>query len=147
MTFITMLSDCSLQAYNQTTTETHLFYSPSLSDWEGGIPIHSSAYVSGDFQNFLPSTTVTSSRLPSANDHPLFYVVIYASITFCTAAISILNVSVQYSGGIRASRLMFKQLLVGVVHASMRWHDSTPTGRVLQVLVTMSTHFICQDAY
>ncbi|KAF8529350.1 multidrug resistance-associated ABC transporter [Gautieria morchelliformis] len=119
------------EAYNHSAAVAHLFYSPSISDGEGGIPLHSSAYISNVFQNFSLSNTVSSSRLPSANDHPLFYVAIYASISFGTAALSILNVAVQYSGGIRASKLMFRQLLVAVVRATMRWHDSTPTGRML----------------
>ncbi|KAF8502966.1 ABC transporter type 1, transmembrane domain-containing protein [Gautieria morchelliformis] len=119
------------EAYNHSAAVAHLFYSPSISDGEGQIPLHSSAYISNAFEKFSLSNTVTSSLLPSANDHPLFYVAIYASIGFGTAAISILNVSVQYSGGIRASKLIFKQLLVAVVRATMRWHDSTPTGRML----------------
>ena len=90
-----------------------------------------SAYISSGFQNFSSSNTVISSRLPSASDHPLFYVAIYASISFGAALISISSIAVQYSGGIRASKLMFKQLLVVVVRATMRWHDSTPTGRTL----------------
>jgi ABC transporter transmembrane region len=125
-----------LQAYNPSGAVAHLFYSPSISDGEGEIPLHSSAYISNAFQNFSLSNTVTTSSLPSANDHPLFYVAIYASIAFGAAAISILNVSVQYSGGIRASKFMFKQLLVAVVRATMRWHDSTPTGsRFVQLML------------
>ncbi|KAF8508697.1 multidrug resistance-associated ABC transporter [Gautieria morchelliformis] len=118
------------EAYNHSAIA-HLFYSPSISDGEGEIPLHSSAHISNAFQNFSLSNTVTSSRLPSANDHPLFYVAIYASISFGAVAISILNVAVQYSGGLRASKLLFRQLLVAVVRATMRWHDSTPTGRML----------------
>ncbi|KAF8502971.1 hypothetical protein JB92DRAFT_3123623 [Gautieria morchelliformis] len=119
------------EAYNHSAAVAHLFYSPSISDGEGEISLHSSAYISNAFQKFSLSNTVTSPRFPSANDHPLFYVAIYASITFGAVAISILNVCVQYSGGIRASKLLFRQLLVAVVRATMRWHDSTPTGRML----------------
>ncbi|KAF8502967.1 multidrug resistance-associated ABC transporter [Gautieria morchelliformis] len=115
------------EAYNHSAAVAHLFYSPSISDGEWEIPLH----ISNAFQKFSLSNTVTSSRLPSANDHPLFYVAIYAAIAFGAVAISILNVSVQYSGGIRASKLIFRQLLVAVVRATMRWHDSTPTGRML----------------
>jgi len=38
---------------------------------------------------------------------------------------------VQYTGALRASRVLFKQLLVSVVRATMRWHDTTPQGRML----------------
>jgi hypothetical protein len=66
--------------------------------------------------------------LPSANDHPLFYVSVYAAIGIGTCLIGILGVIAQMIGSLRASKLLFSQLLNTVVRATMRWHDTTPTG-------------------
>jgi hypothetical protein len=110
------------------------------------VAAHSSAYITTSFQNISLSNTVIS-RLPSADDHPLFYVTIYAAITFGAAAISIFNVIVQYSGAFRASKLMFKQLLVAIVRATMRWHDSTPTGVALLPLKVTLTELTSKDGY
>ncbi|KAF7340568.1 ABC bile acid [Mycena sanguinolenta] len=70
-------------------------------------------------------------RWPSAIDHPLFYVGIYAAIGLTTAFVSLCSVAAQYTGALRASRLLFKQLLVSVVRATFRFHDTTPLGRML----------------
>jgi hypothetical protein len=62
--------------------------------------------------------------LPSAQDHPLFYVGIYSLIGLATAVVTVLSIIVMYVGALRASRLLFRRLLNGVVHATMRWHVS-----------------------
>jgi ABC-type multidrug transport system fused ATPase/permease subunit len=72
-----------------------------------------------------------SIQLPNANEHPLFYVYIYAAIGIGSALVTVLSSTVQYTGALRASRRLFKQLLVGVVRATMRWHDVTPQGMVV----------------
>lgn len=72
-----------------------------------------------------------ASLLPSANQHPFFYVGVYAAITFGGAFISVINTSVEYAGGLRASRVLFTKLLVSVVHATIQWHNTTPTGKPL----------------
>lgn len=69
--------------------------------------------------------------LPDAHAHPLFYIAVYGAIGLTTASVSILSAITQYTGALRASRILFKQLLVGVVRATMRWHDVTPQGRML----------------
>jgi ABC-type multidrug transport system fused ATPase/permease subunit len=68
---------------------------------------------------------------PDANEFPLFYVGVYAGIGLAVAITSIFSMIVQYTGALRASRLLFKRLLVTVVRATMRWHDTTPQGRML----------------
>ncbi|KAF8579651.1 multidrug resistance-associated ABC transporter [Ramaria rubella] len=121
------------EAYNQTAVEALFSYSPSSTGNEGVFVhyAHSSAHFSGT----IPlSDVMASTTLPSADAHPLFYVAIYAAISFGAAAIGVTNAIVQYAGGLRASRLMFKQLLVAIMRATMRWHDSTPTGRMLNRL-------------
>ncbi|KAJ7892528.1 multidrug resistance-associated ABC transporter [Mycena olivaceomarginata] len=68
---------------------------------------------------------------PSAIDHPLFYVGVYAAIGLTTAFVSLCSVAAQYTGALRASRKLFRQLLVSVVRATFRFHDTTPLGRML----------------
>ena len=65
----------------------------------------------------------------------MFYVGIFAAISFGTAAVSVAAVLVKYTGSLRASRILFERLLDQVVHATMRWHDITPQGEVLEVVV------------
>jgi len=45
--------------------------------------------------------------------------------------VSLCSAAAQYTGALRASRLLFKQLLVSVVRATFRFHDTTPLGRML----------------
>ncbi|KZT22415.1 P-loop containing nucleoside triphosphate hydrolase protein [Neolentinus lepideus HHB14362 ss-1] len=71
------------------------------------------------------------SRWPNAQEHPMFYVGIYAAISLGTAFVDVSFVVAQLVGSLRASRLLFERLLVTVVRSTMRWHDVTPQGRIL----------------
>ncbi|PPQ62804.1 hypothetical protein CVT24_000498 [Panaeolus cyanescens] len=75
--------------------------------------------------------TIFGYELPSPLEYPLFYVAIYAAIGLANALTSVLSVTTQYTGALRASRILFKQLLVTVVRATFRFHDTTPQGRML----------------
>ena len=66
---------------------------------------------------------------PRAKVHPYFYVGVYAAISFGVALVGTTGAITQYTGALRASRILFRQLLVGVVRATMRWHDVTPQGK------------------
>ncbi|KAF7291658.1 ABC bile acid [Mycena chlorophos] len=79
----------------------------------------------------LRASGLFSVKWPSAIDHPLFYVGIYAAICLTTAFVNLGAVATQYTGALRASRILFKQLLVSVVRATFRFHDTTPVGRML----------------
>ncbi|KAF8626899.1 hypothetical protein AX15_004637 [Amanita polypyramis BW_CC] len=68
---------------------------------------------------------------PDALQRPMFYIGIYAAIGLGGALVNVLSVSAQYTGALRASRALFKQLLVTVVRATFRFHDTTPQGRML----------------
>ncbi|KAI0634339.1 multidrug resistance-associated ABC transporter [Trametes polyzona] len=70
-------------------------------------------------------------NLPPAQDHPYFYVGIYAAITLSTGVVNVAAMLAQFIGGLRASRILFARLLETVVRATMRWHDVTPQGRML----------------
>jgi ABC-type multidrug transport system fused ATPase/permease subunit len=75
----------------------------------------------------VPSAYIS---LPSANEHPLFYIGVYSALGLGSAFIGVLSAIAQYTGALRASRVLFKQLLVSVVRATMRWHDTTPQGTI-----------------
>lgn len=72
-----------------------------------------------------------TDRLPPVQEHPMFYVAVYAGIGLISLIISVTATATQYLGALRASRILFKQLLTQVVRATMRWHDVTPTGTLL----------------
>ncbi|KAI0275322.1 multidrug resistance-associated ABC transporter [Gloeopeniophorella convolvens] len=78
-----------------------------------------------------PNVPHVNTVLPNAQQHPLFYIGIYAALGLGSAFVGVLSAIVQYTGALRASRVLFKQLLVSVVRATMRWHDTTPQGRML----------------
>ncbi|PIL36802.1 ATP-binding cassette transporter [Ganoderma sinense ZZ0214-1] len=71
------------------------------------------------------------STLPSAQAQPYFYLAIYATIALSSGLISICAAAVQYTGALRASKSLFELLLKNVVHATMRWYDVTPQGRII----------------
>jgi hypothetical protein len=76
----------------------------------------------------LQSFSTPQINLPSAKEHPLFYINVYAALGLGSAFVGILSAIVQYTGALRASKVLFKRLLVSVVRATMRWHDTTPQG-------------------
>lgn len=70
-------------------------------------------------------------RLPSADEHPLFYVGVFACIGLGVVFISILGQITLAFGSYRGSKILFKSLLESVTFATMRWYDVTPAGRIL----------------
>nr|GAT50560.1 ABC bile acid [Mycena chlorophos] len=116
-------------AYEHNSTVLYHSYQ-SFTVMDADYPIDASQ----TFRHLEP--TLRASRLfsvnwPSAIDHPLFYVGIYAAICLTTAFVNLGAVATQYTGALRASRILFKQLLVSVVRATFRFHDTTPVGRML----------------
>jgi len=87
---------------------------------------HNLAHAIHGLQSF--DTPLAHMSLPSAKEHPLFYIGVYSALGLGSAFIGVLTAIAQYTGALRASRVLFKQLLVSVVRATMRWHDTTPQG-------------------
>ncbi|KAJ6542743.1 multidrug resistance-associated ABC transporter [Mycena capillaripes] len=83
------------------------------------------------FHTHLQSVGWQMNQLPSAAENPFFYIGIYAAIGMFGIFIQLLSVALQYAGAFRASRILFKQLLVAIVRATFRFHDTTPQGRML----------------
>lgn len=76
-----------------------------------------------------PSITFSAVRWPPAQERPFFYIGIYAAISLTAGIVNVSGVVTQYTGALRASRILFRRLLVTVVRATMRWHDVTPQGQ------------------
>lgn len=96
----------------------------------GYMPYHDYQHYSNSYFH-VNTTGFGPITLPDVHEHPLYYVGIYGLIGFATAAVGILSISIQYTGALKASRSIFRKLLTGVVRATMRWHDVTPAGRML----------------
>ncbi|KAG9009269.1 hypothetical protein FRB94_012338 [Tulasnella sp. JGI-2019a] len=92
--------------------------------------IMSSSENSNAMASNLTASGITE-RLPSATEHPLFYVAIYAAIGVAAALTAVINSFVMYTGAYRASKVLFTQLLKVIVRSPMRFFDTTPAGRIL----------------
>ncbi|CDO68601.1 hypothetical protein BN946_scf184996.g32 [Trametes cinnabarina] len=79
----------------------------------------------------MHATRMAEIEFPSAREHPYFYIGIYSAIALATGLVINIGVLAQSLGALRASRILFEKLLRTVVHATMRWHDVTPQGRML----------------
>lgn len=87
-------------------------------------------------QRLMDGSHVVSSSLPRPQDHPLFYVGVYTLISVAAGLANVLSLVVQFIGALRASRLLFKRLVVAVIHATMRWHVSHMTHRSIINLIS-----------
>jgi hypothetical protein len=100
-------------------------------------------------QVLFSSQSLTALKWPDANKHPLFYVGVYSAIGMTAGIASIASYNAQYAGALRASRRLFKELLVVVVHATMRWHDTTPQGLFFTELLYLNhcTYSCCRRSH
>ncbi|KAF8812935.1 multidrug resistance-associated ABC transporter [Phlegmacium glaucopus] len=119
------------EAYGQGDAPT-LYAFRSFATIEHEVPMEGYFHqLSHSYQNAPFKRGLFDIDWPSALQHPLFYIGIYASIGLVNALCSVLSVTAQYTGALRASRILFRQLLVTVVRATFRFHDTTPQGRML----------------
>ncbi|KAF9025817.1 multidrug resistance-associated ABC transporter [Hymenopellis radicata] len=114
------------EAYGKATAS-FMFRSASSHDQE----IMTGAFSQGLLHHHSPGPVYSTSALPDAREHPLFYVGVYAAIGIGSAMVGVASSAAQYTGALRASRTLFKQLLGTVVRATFRFHDTTPQGRIL----------------
>ncbi|TDL21715.1 P-loop containing nucleoside triphosphate hydrolase protein, partial [Rickenella mellea] len=124
------------EAYGNTTEVTSNSYVISaFATHDQDILFPNSAASAGLHPHSHPYTLSRAAKfpgkLPSAQDHPLFYVGVYALIGVATVIVRLTSSITQFVGALRAARKLFRQLLSTVVRATMRWHDVTPTGRML----------------
>ncbi|KAJ7041095.1 P-loop containing nucleoside triphosphate hydrolase protein [Mycena alexandri] len=102
------------------------------------IKLWAGAYQTPLLLRLLASGTSESSRfyltdslLPSASNSPFFYIGVYAAIAIFGIVLRLSSLALQYTAALRASRILFKRLLISVVGATFRFHDTTPQGRIL----------------
>lgn len=130
-------SDTCLQiwgnAYADSSSTIYSFHSFATPSHEMPMePYLYSNQLDGPMRNMHTfSSWSPTSRFPDAHEKPLFYIAVYGCIGLATAMVGVSSAIAQYTGALRASRILFKQLLVGVVRATMRWHDVTPQGMLL----------------
>ncbi|KAG9319425.1 hypothetical protein KVV02_006712 [Mortierella alpina] len=60
-----------------------------------------------------------------------YFIGIYCLITLMTVFLTIVRMFWQFYGSLRASRSLYEQLLVTIIHAPIRFFDTTPVGRLL----------------
>ncbi|KAG8824518.1 hypothetical protein FRC19_001616 [Serendipita sp. 401] len=86
------------------------------------------------FVDSLPwNTSTISSSAPAtvSRGASIIYVGIFACIGIGIVFINLLGQIVLAIGAYRASKRLFTDLLQTVMHCTMRWFDTTPTGRIL----------------
>ncbi|CAA7267286.1 unnamed protein product [Cyclocybe aegerita] len=71
------------------------------------------------------------SSAPETSRKPGFYVGIYAALVFLEIFIRVLGWLLIFSGAIRASKSLYERLLEVVLFASLRFHDTTSRGWLL----------------
>ncbi|KAJ7592171.1 hypothetical protein C8J56DRAFT_932695 [Mycena floridula] len=95
--------------------------------------LHDNSYLSRSM--FVQPKTSSHKSMginwPDAAEHPMFYVAVYAAIGMVDLVFRLMSQLVQITSGLRASRDLFEKLLVNVVRATFRFHDTTPQGRML----------------
>lgn len=104
---------------------------PNVKEWGGAYETYNATTISN---GALTDYWLDLVTLPDARDQPLFYVKIYAVIGSFTAILSVGSTVVQCIVALGASRSLFSRLLRTVVHATMHWHDITPSGKGLSHL-------------
>lgn len=121
------------EAYGNNGTAPSFYAFRSFATAEHEIPMdgHFTYHQYSPYQTIPAKKGIFGVEWPSAVEHPLFYIGIYSAIGFASALASVLSVTAQYTGALRASRILFKRLLVTVVRATFRFHDTTPQGRML----------------
>ncbi|KAF9447375.1 hypothetical protein P691DRAFT_782489 [Macrolepiota fuliginosa MF-IS2] len=114
------------EAYGQPDEGPMPLYAFSIAEhattFEGYTSPHPRTYPS------LPNSvniSTPSINWPNAASHPYFYIGIYTAIGLTNALVNVLSISVQFTGWYG------RKLLVTVVRATFRFHDTTPQGRML----------------
>ncbi|KAL4919204.1 hypothetical protein BDW62DRAFT_200085 [Aspergillus aurantiobrunneus] len=77
------------------------------------------------------------ARIAIASQHPqldkrlVYYGSIYLAISVCSWLLDIIRVTVILHGSIKASKELFESFTTTVLHASLRFLDTTPVGQIL----------------
>lgn len=76
-----------------------------------------------------------NSNLNDGDTHLIYYLSIYLLLSLLAAVIGTVKIYFVCVGTIRASRRLFEDLTSAVLRAPMRWHDTSPMGRILNRFV------------
>lgn len=74
---------------------------------------------------------ISSQEQTPAAHSTVYYLVIYFLIGVFQSVLSAVKTVISYTFGIQASRKIFKLLLAKILHAKVRFFDSTPIGRIM----------------
>ena len=86
-------------------------------------------YLSSSF-TIISQAGIKYSR-NDEHDSPAFYISVYAALTGIGLVITTVRWFILYNGSIRASRVLYEQLLESVLFADIRFHDTVSRGRLL----------------
>ncbi|KAG5653253.1 hypothetical protein H0H81_001510 [Sphagnurus paluster] len=123
------------EAYGETADSPAFYMFRSFATTEQEVQMDgysSSHYHTNGFHGMFLKKGRFGIDWPEAIQHPYFYIGIYAAIGLCNALTSVSSTIAQYTAALRASRILFKQLLVTVVRATFRFHDTTPQGEYIR---------------
>ncbi|CAO3650101.1 unnamed protein product [Cunninghamella blakesleeana] len=98
-----------------------------------GIDVAQSWWIKQWSQSYNTDSKNSSSiaDVNSKEDKLNYYLGIFVVIAASNIFISVARFGVIYFGGLRASKIMYNKLLDRVLHAPLRFFDTTPVGRVL----------------
>ncbi|KAF9346348.1 hypothetical protein BGX26_002160, partial [Mortierella sp. AD094] len=103
------------------------------------IQIWASSYTSPPTNQYMNAAIKSIGILrrrgePEEDGEPVdldFYIGIYSLITLMAVFVTIVRMFWQFYGSLRASRSLYEELLVSVIHAPIRFFDTTPVGRII----------------
>ncbi|KAJ9120944.1 hypothetical protein QFC22_002880 [Naganishia vaughanmartiniae] len=87
----------------------------------------------------IPSVTRTAGRFPDANTHPGYYLTIFTAIGIVGFVIGLLQSINGMIGGLRASKVIHTRMLDSVLRSTIRFADTTPSGRIINRYVCLLT--------
>lgn len=79
----------------------------------------------------IPNKNNVSAPTRDFQSDTWFYLGIYLALSVGSIIIGTCKYLTIYLASLRASKRLFDQLCLNVLHAPLRWLDTTPTGRIL----------------
>lgn len=78
------------------------------------------------------SASFDHAHVQGQQQHSLqFYLGVYVALALSAAFLGTVKFFYIFTGSVRASRLLFQQMNLAILHAPLRWLDTVPVGRVL----------------
>ena len=97
---------------------------------------HDSAYTVTSFTSRVSGPLLYPSLSVDQDDDAAVWLLRYFALHAVYTATSLASTLALYIGSWHAGRLYFRELLSSVVHSTVRWHDTTPRGRILNRMST-----------